>query len=67
MVLKFHLLAELENGQSCWDDEGEEGQLESVPSLNAENSKSHWNESDGLQEDEYNDGDDDFPKFRFAS
>lgn len=61
-----HLLAELEDGQRDGDHEGEEGQLQSVPGLQTEDTDGERDEGHGLEEDEHQDGDDDLLELSLA-
>lgn len=61
-----YLSAELENGQTDWDDEWEERQLKSVECFNAQNAKTQWHKSDDFQEDKSQDWNSDLLQFWFT-
>lgn len=65
-TLLAHLLAQLEDSQTSGGDEGEEGQLERVPSLQTQHAEGQGDQGHGLQEDEHHDGDEDLLQLGLA-
>lgn len=61
-----YLSAQLEDSQCNRDNEREEGQLEGVECLDAQDTETQWHQCDGLQEDKGQDWDGDFLQLRFA-
>lgn len=65
-VVGGDLLAQLEDGQTDGDDEGEEGQLEGVPGLQSQDTEGEWHQGHRFKEHEHQDGDEDLLQFGFT-
>lgn len=61
------LLEQLEHGQADGDEEGEEAELESVPGLESQDTESQRDQSHGLEQHEYQDGDEDLLQLVLAA